>query len=101
MTTPRAAVWLLWHLPPGGDTDDGMIIGVYPSRESANAAVARLRDKPGFREHPEIVEDDSLPGFFLQQYELGEDHWTDGYRIAGDGDERQTLPAWLPPMPGE
>lgn len=78
-----------------------MLIGVYPSSDSARAAVVRLRDKPGFRDHPQVVEDDTLPGFFMQQFELGKDNWTEGYRIAGESDERQSLPAWLPPMPGE
>ena len=78
MTFTNAEV--LWHLPPGGDPDDGMLIGVYASRESALAAVARLRDKPGFRDHPGITEDDEKPGFFMQPFELGVDHWTEGYR---------------------
>jgi hypothetical protein len=79
MTTPRD-VWILWHLPPGGDPDDGMLIGVYLSRDDAAAAVDRLKDKPGFRDHPTVTEDDTEPGFFMQSYELGKDHWADGYQ---------------------
>jgi hypothetical protein len=81
MTPLGGEVWLLWHLP-GGDPDEGMLIGVYESKDSAIAAVERLRDKPGFRENPGVVEDDDVPGFFMQAYELDKDHWTEGYQDA-------------------
>lgn len=63
-----------------------MLIGLYGSNANARAAVARLADRPGFRDHPEIVEDDSQPGFFIVDYIVDEDQWTDGYVSA---DERE------------
>jgi hypothetical protein len=74
-------VWILWHAPPAADeVGDYMLIGLYPTREAAVAAVDRLSGKPGFRDHPGIVEDTSDPGFFMEPHRLGEDHWTEGYR---------------------
>ena len=70
MTSSEPAIWILWHLPPGGDPDDGKLIGVYASRDTALAAIARLNDRPGFRDHPTVTEDDEKPGFFMQRYEL-------------------------------
>jgi hypothetical protein len=74
-------VWLLWYVPPGGDDrDEYMLIGVYSSREAALEAVARLADQPGFREHPDVIDDLDLAGFFMVPYRLDQDHWTEGYR---------------------
>lgn len=98
---PERQVWILWHVPPGGDADKAVLIGVYSSNESALAAVTRLADRPGFRDHPGVVDDADDPGFFMEPYALDMDHWTDGYRIERDGEEWATLPAWLfEPDPG-
>ena len=75
-------VWILWHVPPGGDArGEYSMIGVYSSRDAALAAVGRLADKPGFRDSPDITDDIANAGFFTEPYELDEDHWTEGYRI--------------------
>ena len=47
------------------------LIGVYRSRADAIAARRRVSDKPGFR--------DTRKGFVVDEYELGKDHWTEGY----------------------
>jgi hypothetical protein len=93
----KAQVWIMWHVPPGGDADQSMLIGVYSSREAALAAVARLSDKPGFRDHPTVTDDEDGPGFFIESYALDEDHWAEGYQMARDGEYSQPLPAWLQP----
>ena len=54
------------------DTDDIKMIGVYATREDALAAVSRLGTKPGFKETPD--------GFHISEYELGKDHWEQGYQ---------------------
>lgn len=56
--------------------DDAKFIGVYRFRESANAAIVRLRPQPGFRDHP--------AGFSVDEYELDKDHWCEGFGIADD-----------------
>ncbi len=74
-------VWLMWHLPPGGEErGDWLLIGVYSSRGAALEAVARLADKPGFAEYPHVVDDVEEAGFFIQRYVVDADHWTEGYR---------------------
>lgn len=62
--------------------DDVKMIGAYRTRESAVAAVERLRFQPGFRELPHIVDalkDEDDQGFHIDRYELDKDHWCEGY----------------------
>ena len=53
-----------------GDEDE-KLIGVYSTRENAEAATKRVAGKPGFADQPE--------GFEICPYELDVDHWTEGY----------------------
>jgi len=65
-------VFLLWHVHKLGDNDeDEKLIGVYRSREDAEAAIKRVGTQPGFAE--------ALQGFEICPYRLNEDHWTEGY----------------------
>jgi homoserine kinase type II len=64
-------VYLLWHVHQLDNDDDEKLIGIYSSPATANAAIARLRTQPGFRDLPE--------GFEMEAYELDEDHWTEGF----------------------
>jgi hypothetical protein len=61
--------YLLQHERP--DTGDVKVIGIYSSRESAAAAIERLRTQPGFRDHPD--------GFAIDRYALDRDHWSEGF----------------------
>nr|CAS02555.1 putative integron gene cassette protein [uncultured bacterium]CAS02958.1 putative integron gene cassette protein [uncultured bacterium] len=80
---PMPSVFVLQHchvLPT--DEDDVKVIGVYASRRDAEAAVERLRLQPGFIDHPRIVDpeaDDDRNGFYIDEYPIGKDHWTEGY----------------------
>ena len=66
------SVWLLWfEQVREGEADIELLIGMYRTEESANAAIVRVRDQPGFREYPE--------GFTACQYSLEQDHWTEGF----------------------
>ena len=73
-------VYLLWYVrewPEGEDTE--LLIGVYRTEADAKDAVGRLKGQPGFVKHPE--------GFTIAPYELGKDHWTEGFaRMLGDKD---------------
>jgi len=51
--------------------DHAKLIGVYRSRESAEAAIVRLRNLPGFRDHP--------AGFQIGAYQMDKDHWAEGF----------------------
>jgi hypothetical protein len=58
------------HVLDGGE-ENVKFIGVYSTRDAAQAAVDRLALKPGFRETPD--------GFSIDPYTLDEDNWTEGY----------------------
>ena len=69
------------HVLPSGE-EDVKLIGVYSSMESARAAVGRLQNQPGFKDHPRIVDlenDDDEQGFHIGGYPLDRDYWVEGY----------------------
>ncbi|MBV8563844.1 MAG: hypothetical protein JO273_00135 [Methylobacteriaceae bacterium] len=72
------AVYTLFHeyeKAPGAD--ETTLIGIYTTREKAEAALARVRDKPGFRDYPD--------GFDISEAVLDRDEWTEGFvRMIGD-----------------
>lgn len=64
------------------DEDDVKVIGVYSSKEAAQAAIDRLKHQPGFRDFPHIVNadtDEYLDGFYIDEYIVDQDHWQEGY----------------------
>ena len=64
--------YVLWHVRKDDEYgDDAKLIGVYSARDNAEAATARLSDKPGFRDHP--------AGFQIDEYPVDKDHWVDGF----------------------
>lgn len=66
-----------------------MLIGVYRTLEAAKAAVSRLALQPGFSQHPNIIAPDLTSeeqGFYISEYELDKDHWTEGF-VTMVGDE--------------
>lgn len=65
-------VFLLWHVHelPGGE-DSPKLIGVYATADDAERARNRVSSQPGFRDSPE--------GFEVDRYEIGRDHWTEGF----------------------
>lgn len=74
----KSVVFLLQHvheLPDG--QEDVKVIGIYRSRSEADFAIERAKCLPGFRDSPE--------GFDTQEYELGKDHWIEGFVGSEDG----------------
>ena len=63
--------FLLWHTHTVGNDDDEKFIGVYASLANAEAAIQRVKDQPGFRDHPD--------GFEICEYPIGKDHWEQGF----------------------
>ena len=53
------------------EVDDAKFIGVYSTRETAEAAVQRLVHAPGFADSPE--------SFHISEYQLDQDHWVEGF----------------------
>jgi len=67
-------VYLLWHRHPfKNGPDDVKLIGVYESGFAARQAQSRVAGQPGFRDYPE--------GFEISAYEVGQDHWTEGFAV--------------------
>lgn len=68
----RAVVYVLQHeYEAASGSDEVKLIGVYRSRERAEAAAERLRSQPGFVDHPD--------GFCIDEYALDGDNWTEGF----------------------
>lgn len=63
------SVYLLWYV----HGDDELLIGVYESQDYAETAEARLKPKLGFADKP--------GEFQIAEYQLNQDHWTEGYKI--------------------
>lgn len=67
------SVFLLSHSYelPDDDAEAIKIIGVYSTRENAEAAVRRLLPQPGFCDHPD--------DFVIDEYTLDDDNWEEGF----------------------
>lgn len=54
-------------------------IGIYSTRKIANEAVKKFRNFSAFKDYPK--------GFYIDKYELGENHWVSGFiaHIESDG----------------
>jgi hypothetical protein len=67
-----ARVYVLQHVHSMDDgAEDVKFIGVYSSRENAQAAITRLVQAPGFSETP--------AGFHIDEYQVDKDQWVEGY----------------------
>lgn len=64
-------VYVLQHIYSVNGCDETKLIGVYESAQSAEAAAARLRGMPGFRDH--------ASGFHVDRYPINVDHWAEGF----------------------
>ena len=65
--------------PEGLVYDEIMFIGVYSSRDSAEAAISRLSLQPGFRDYPDC--------FDIRECDLDEgDYWERGFVLEGHVD---------------
>jgi len=95
-------VYDLWFTREYADREDTELhIGIFSSEQAAQDAIARLRDKPGFRDFPE--------GFEAHATRLDDPGWTAGF-VTKFGPppkdaaaEAFDLPAWIddpkPPAP--
>lgn len=69
----RSTVFVLHHEYERFGRDESKLIGIYATRADAEAAIGRLRSEPGFRAWPD--------GFTIGEFELGRDHWTEGFAV--------------------
>jgi len=70
------SVFILWHVHEVDGEEDEILIGVYASAKDAEAAILRLKEKPGFRDTPE--------GFQVHEHVIGRDGWTEGFVVDRD-----------------
>lgn len=77
------SAFLLQHLHVVAEGDESIkVIGLYASRQDALLAIDRLVTQPGFSDHPELIdplESGFVSGFYLDEYEVGKDHWAEGF----------------------
>ncbi len=70
-------VYLLWHVDDRGDKADHKLLGVFSSKERAQAWQAEASVLPGFRDAPER--------FLLDRQRLDEPLWEEGFVASPDG----------------
>jgi hypothetical protein len=65
---------MLWHYyDDENDNEQDRAVGAFSTEENAERARAFVRDKPGFRDHPE--------GFYIQAATLNETLWEEGFML--------------------
>ena len=69
--TPGTSIWLAWHEHERDGCSEYKLIGVFSTRERAEAAVEARRGKPGFADHPD--------GFGIASYVVDDTAWPDGF----------------------
>ena len=78
------SVFLLQHEYERRDgCDPSKMIGVYSSREKAEIVLAKLIQKPGFKNYPD--------GLVIDEYKLGKDNWVEGFFIWPEPPEEQLI----------
>ncbi len=79
--SPKSSVFILFHVHEFEDGhEDVKIIGVYSTEERARQARERVKDQPGFRDHPECFE--------ISEHQVdGRDDWPEGYVTLQPGEE--------------
>lgn len=79
MSTVVFNLWVEREYPDREDTE--LHVGIYSSETTARDAIARLADKPGFRDYP--------AGFNIYPHTLDRDGWTDGFVSVTEKDARE------------
>jgi hypothetical protein len=66
------SVWLAWHESESDGCKELKLIGVFSTRDGAEAAIDARRSKPGFADHPD--------GFEVASHVIDRDTaWLDGF----------------------
>ena len=70
-------VYKLYHIRTRQDGEgDEKLIGIYTTREKAEAAIQRVVGMPGFRDFPNDFE--------ISKHTLDEDGWREGFISSGE-----------------
>ncbi len=65
------SVFILQHSYENGEQEETKFIGAYSNEQEAKNAISRLKDKPGFIDKQDC--------FFIDEYMIDKDHWTEGF----------------------
>ena len=87
-----ASVFVVQHVRSESDSEDTKMIGVYSSREEAEAAVERKRKFSGFSDFPRIVDpmvDKEESGFYISEMILNHDYWSEGFVYESESTENK------------
>jgi len=77
----KLLIFVLEHLHEFEDGhEDSKLLGLYSSQEKAEAGLERVRDQPGFRDHPE--------GFSIEAWEVDSERiaWPQGFVTVQPGE---------------
>ena len=91
-TMNLASVFVVQHVRSESDSEDTKMIGVYSSREEAEAAVERKRKFSGFSDFPRIVDpmvDKEESGFYISEMILNHDYWSEGFVYESESTENK------------
>ncbi|MDR2940183.1 MAG: hypothetical protein LBV08_07680 [Clostridiales bacterium] len=78
-------VYLLQHsyeyeITEGEIVEETKIIGIYDSKENAECTKNKFKTKKGFNRYSDDC-------FYIDAYELNQDHWTDGFATWNNADD--------------
>jgi hypothetical protein len=82
------SVFILHHSYELDGCDETKLIGVYTSIAEAESAIGRLKEQPGFCDHPNA--------FIYDEYELNEDHWKEGFATMVTIMVKDNMNTWKP-----
>ncbi|MCZ4244803.1 DUF7336 domain-containing protein [Pedobacter punctiformis] len=80
-------VFILHHSYELGGCNETKLIGAYSTKEQAELAITRLKDKNGFKYRPEAFE--------ISEYELDQDNWTEGFSTITTIQVKSKDNAWM------
>ncbi|EGL14922.1 MULTISPECIES: hypothetical protein [unclassified Paenibacillus] len=64
-------VFLLQHSYEWNQIESTKVIGIYSSKDKADAVIEKYKELPGFKEFPD--------DFYIDAYQVDENEWTEGF----------------------
>ena len=80
-------VFILYHSYDLEGCEETKLIGVYSSKDEADQAVTRLKDKNGFKYRPDA--------FVTSEYDINQDHWTEGFATVASIQVKRKDNSWM------
>ncbi|WP_421944984.1 DUF7336 domain-containing protein [Pedobacter sp.] len=80
-------VFILYHSYELEGCDETKLIGAYSTKEQAELAIIRLKDKNGFKYRPDAFE--------ISQHELDQDNWKEGFSTMTNIQVKNKNDTWI------